>query len=185
MADTKKGSGKGLTKKLGPLPIWGWGVAGGIGFLGYRFLRARSVANATTVATGTTGGSTIPAGVAAIGSAASGAGTFASMAAWEQAMLSFLTGNGMSPGEAYSAVSSWLLGNCVSQEAYNGISAALVSSSVGLPPGFTTNTPTLSVCPAAQQTPTPSNPSPTPAPAATTLPAVIPADWPNIVKFGS
>lgn len=160
-AKAKGGKGKGLSKRVGPLPVWGWAVAGGAGFLLYRFLRARSVANAGAAATGTTGGTTIPPGsIPTTSSVGQAAGTFASVTAWEQALLSFLTGNGMSPGEAFSAVTSFLNGNCVSQAAYNGISQALVSSSVGLPPGFSTNVPTLSVCPSPVQTPTPSNPTP-------------------------
>lgn len=163
MPDAKKKGGNPLTRRLGPLPIWGWAAAGGGGFILYRFVRARRATGAAIAATGTTGGGatgTIPIGGTGVTSPiGTAAGTFASVAAWEQAMLTFLTGNGLSPGDAFSAVTSFLNGNCVSQAAYNAISQALVSSSVGLPPGFSaTSTPTLSVCPVGGQTPTPSNP---------------------------
>lgn len=157
MADAKGKGGGGLKKKVGPLPIWGWAVAGGGGFLVYRYLRARSAASASLAATGTTGGGTtgtIPAGTSgASGTATSGgAGTFSSITQWQQALLTFLTGNGMTPAQAFTATSRFLNGNCVGKTAYDGISAALVSSSVGLPPGFSSNLPTLSLCATNTQT---------------------------------
>ena len=146
-----KTSGTGLKKKAGPLPIWGWfGVAAGT-YLLYRWYSARQAANAATAASGTTGGTLIPNDIGLPAASSTGAGTFTSMAAWQQAFLTFLTGNGLSPGDALNAVSAYTQGNCVSQSAYNALAAGLSSSSVGLPPGFTAP-PTLSVCPSSTTT---------------------------------
>lgn len=166
----EKSTGKGLKKKLGPLPYWGWLLAGAGGYLGYRYLRARSAASSALAASGTTGGTTIPQGAVQVGSPSSGlAGTFSSATQWEQAMLTFLTGNGLSAPDALNGVNNWLNGNCVSQAVYTALSQGIVSSSVGLPPGYT-SLPTLSICPAAQQSPTPSNPAPAPTPSAPAVP---------------
>lgn len=145
-APAKKSSGKGLKKKLGPLPYWGWALVGAGTFLGYRYLKDRSAANAALAASGLTGGTTIPDDTGTTTATTTGAGSFVSQAAWEQAMLTFLTSSsGLDPADALNAVTSWLNGNCVTQAGYNAISAAIVSTSVGLPPGYT-NIPTLSVC---------------------------------------
>lgn len=188
MPESKKSGGTGLKKKLGPLPLWGWMVAGGVGFIGYRFLRARSAATSAVAATGTTGGGatgTIPIGGSGAGGATGvgAAGTFASTAAWTQAALGFLTGNGLSPGDAYSAVTSFLNGNCVSQAAYNALAAMLDSTTVGLPPGLGTAPPALQVCPSPAQTPTPSNPTP-PTQTTTQLPPINAQLFPLKVLFG-
>lgn len=170
MAETQ---GKGLKKKLGPLPYWGWLLAAAGGFLGYRYLKARSAASSALAASGTTGGTTIPQGAIQTSSPSTGlAGTFSSQGQWEQAALSFLTGNGVAPADALNGITNWLSGNCVSEAVYRELSAALVSSSVGLPPGYTA-LPTLTVCPSAAQTATtstttvtptgPAAPPPTPA----------------------
>ncbi len=190
MAEKKAASGgKGLKKKLGPLPYWGWGAVGAGTFLVYRYLKARSAANANTAASGLTGGSLIPNDVGLPNPQNEPAGNFSSVAAWTQAALAFLTSGGMNPADALNAVTSWLNGNCVSQAAYNGLGQALASNQVGLPPGFT-SVPTLSVCPSGAQTPTQGNPSPAPGgpgPVATVTKALADIDaqaWPLIVKFG-
>jgi hypothetical protein len=179
---TAKPKGKGISKRVGPLPYWGWAAVGAGTFVLYRYLRARSSANAALVASGTTGGTTIPGDLAAAGGAvATGAGSFASQGAWEQAMLTYLTGNGISPTAAYAGLTSWLDGNCVSSTLYNGISAALTSSSVGLPPGFS-NPPVLSVCPTS-----PNPPPPPPPPGKVdpySLPHIDSRSWPQILRFG-
>jgi hypothetical protein len=158
MADApKKKSGSGIAKRLGPLPYWGWALAAVGGYIGYRYLQAR---NSAAAASGTTGGTLIPNDIGLPASTtATGAGSFSSISQWTQAMLTYLTGNGVSPADALNGVTSWLNGNCVSQTIYNQLSAGIVSSSVGLPPGYT-NVPTLSVCPSPTQTPTTTNPAP-------------------------
>ena len=189
MADAaKKGTGKGLTKKVGPLPVWGYAAAGAGGFLIYRYLKARSAAAASTAASGTTGGTTIPNDLGLEGTQSTQA-SFSTVAAWETALLDYLTGNGMDPADAFTAAQAYLGGTCVSQAAYNGLASAFISPNVGLPPGFT-SPPALSVCAATQQTPTPSggsaapsNPNP-PASTASALPAINAALYPVKVLFG-
>jgi hypothetical protein len=183
MADAKP-AGKGISKRLGPLPYWGWGLVLVGGYLGYRYIKAREAADEAAVASGTTGGTLIPNDVGLPStSTVGGAGTFSSLAGWEQAMLTFLTGNGLDSADALNGVNAWLNGNCVSQAAYNAIAAALVSSSVGLPPGYTT-LPTLSVCPAAQQSTSTGGGSTTPAPAQPTLPYLNAQLYPLKVLYG-
>lgn len=194
MADAPKkaAKGKGVSTRLGPLPYWGWALVGGGTFLAYRFLRARSAANASNAASGTTGGGLIPNDIGLPSVTGGTTASFSSIPAWTEAMLSFLTGNGMSPGDAYSAATSFINGNCVSQAAYNALAAGLNSPNVGLPPGFFSS-PTLTVCPQTQQTSTPvgggttaSNPNPPPSggAVATALAQIDAAAWPKIVKFG-
>jgi hypothetical protein len=185
--DTKSGGG-GLKKKAGPLPVWGWVAVAGGTFVVYRFLKARSAASAaagTSAAQGLTGGSLIPndIGLPSGTSNTGGAGTFSSVAAWTQALLTSLVAGGMSPGDSYTAAQAFLNGNCVSQAAYTGIATALESGSVGLPPGYTAP-PALSVCPSTTQTPTPTNPTPAPAAQATALPWVNSNTYQQIVHYG-
>jgi hypothetical protein len=146
MATAKKAQGNFLTQKAGPLPRWGW-VAAAVGtFVVYRYIKAREASSAATTSTATTGGSLIPNDIGLpAASTTTGAGSFSSIAEWQQAALTFLTGNGLDANDALNAISAYSNGNCVSQAAYNALGAALTSSSVGLPPGLSAGT--LSVCP--------------------------------------
>lgn len=144
MAEKAKGSG--ISKRLGPLPVWAYPAIGVGAFIIYRYLKARSAASAALAASGTTGGTTIPPAGQITGTPSSGT-TFSSVADWEQAALQYLTtSSGLTGGQAFNAISDWLNGNCVSQAAYNGLSSAIANSSIGLPPGYGTSLPTLTVC---------------------------------------
>lgn len=164
MAEAKKsgGKGKGISKKLGPLPYWGWAAVGAGTFIVYRYVKARNAASAANAASGLTGGSLIPNNIGLPTATNTPAGNFSSVTSWTQAALAALTSGGMNPADALNAITSFLNGNCVSQAAYNGLGQALNSTSVGLPPGYSA-VPTLSVCPSPAQTPTTTNPSPPPA----------------------
>lgn len=154
MADAPKktsSSGKGLTKKAGPLPVWGWFAFAGGGFLVYRFIKARQSAGAVNAASGTTGGDLIPNDIGLPSSTGGTTATFTSVGAWTEALLENLTQAGISPGDAYTAAQAYLNGTCVTQGAYNAIAAAILSPNVGLPPGFY-SPPSLSVCPTATTT---------------------------------
>ena len=132
MADApkKKSSGSGISKKLGPLPYWGWGLVGVGTFLVYRYLKDRSAANSALTASGTTGGTTIPAGaLQSATTSATGQGTFSSTSSWVQAALDYLTTNGLNGGDAFNGITAYLNGNCVSQQVYNGLSAAFTNAS--------------------------------------------------------
>ena len=70
-----KGIGSKLTKKLGPLPVWGWGLVGVVAaYFVYKYISGKSAASAaaTTAATAPTTGTT------GLGSADTGAGSTAS-----------------------------------------------------------------------------------------------------------
>jgi hypothetical protein len=50
----KAASGKGLTKKVGPLPVWGWavlGLGGAVAYLWWRSRKSGSASSATTAST--------------------------------------------------------------------------------------------------------------------------------------
>lgn len=163
MPDEPKGKvGKGITKKVGPLPLWGWIAVGGGVYVAYRFVKSRESASASTAASGLTGGTTIPTDTGQ----PAGLPTFNSLADWEQAAIATITNNSqLGTAGAFNGLQDWLNGGCVSQDQYNAISAAL--GSVGLPPGSGTSTPTLSVCPTETTTPPPADTT-TPPPATTT-----------------
>lgn len=137
MADAKKKSGGNpVTKKAGPLPVWGWFAVAGGTYLVYRYLKAREAAGAATAASGTTGGTLIPNDIGLPSTTStSAAGTFSSTADWTQAALTYLTGQGLDSADAYNALTSYINGNCVSAAGYQAVASALSSSDVGLPPG--------------------------------------------------
>jgi hypothetical protein len=148
MPDQPKQGGNVATKKLGPLPRWGWvAVAGGV-YLVYRYYESYKANQAASAASGTTGGTTIPAdvGTSSGSGVTSSVANFASLEAWEQAAISAL---GQTPGyssaDALNDISSWLNGSCVSATGYSAIGSLISNPSIGLPPGFST-VPTLSVC---------------------------------------
>ncbi len=181
MAEKKAAKGKGISKKLGPLPYWGWAAVGAGTFLVYRYVRARNAATAANAASGLTGGSLIPNDIGLAPTQATPAGNFASVSSWTQAAISFLTSGGMNPADALNAVTSWLNGNCVSQAAYNGLGQAIASTSVGLPPGYS-QVPSLSVCSSAPATAGPA--APTPATPPPSLPQLNAQSFPLKVLFG-
>lgn len=148
-----KPAGKGLKKKIGPLPLWGWGAAGMGTFVVYRWWKGRQAVNAAGVSTALTGGTSIPPGGTVVTSAptttGSGASTgsgFTSYAQWLSAAIAQLTGQGVNGADALNGIQSWLNGSCVSQNIYNDIAGLITNPNVGLPPGWGTSIPTLSVC---------------------------------------
>lgn len=192
MAEAKKKGGNPLTKKAGPLPVWGWVAVAGGTYVVYRYIKARNAASAATAASGLTGGNLIPndIGLPSTTSAPSGAGTFSSIGSWVQAATDFGATNGLNAGDAFNQIQAYLNGNCVSQAGYNFLSAAFANSSIGLPPAAfnSANLPSLSVCPAVQQTPTTTNPSPSPSGAVATVTQTLAhidaSTWPQIIKYG-
>jgi hypothetical protein len=158
-----------LTKKLGPLPRWGWAAVGGgilLAYLLYRKYAAGSTTTGTTTAT--SGGTTIPtvdvvnstpnATTGTTSTTTPAATGYTNFTEWEQAVIEHLNTLGLSPATSVNAVQSWIRGGCVTQQGYNGLSSAV--GAVGLPPGFGTSLPTLSVCASAPTTPaTPATPA--------------------------
>lgn len=138
MAEAKAKTGIG--KKVGPLPVWGYGAVGVGAFLVFRLLRSRK-SSGTTIATPLSGGIGIPGGQAA--GNVSGLPVFSSFSSWEQAAISAMAGGQLDPATALNGLTSWINGQCVTQNQYAGISSII--ETVGLPPGFS-SVPTLSVC---------------------------------------
>lgn len=149
MAESKGSSKKGnvLTRKIGPLPAWGWfGVAGGT-FLVVKLISSRKAASTATT-TALSGGTTVPASDST--TTDTSLPTFSSLADWEEAAISAMANGTLSPADALNGVTDWINGQCVTAEQFSGISSVIAS--VGLPPGFST-VPTLSVCGSAATTP--------------------------------
>jgi hypothetical protein len=141
-----------LKKKYGPLSAVGWGgVILGLGVVYYLYRRyeADAATNAANAANTLTGGSTIPAGEEAVTSTSGSTPVWSSFQQWEQALLSAVTSAApatYSATDALNDITDWLNGSCVSQEGYSAIGTALNNPSIGLPPGYGTNLPALSVC---------------------------------------
>lgn len=146
MAEAKAKTGTGIGKKVGPLPVWGYGAVGVGAFLVFRLLRSRkSGGGSTTIPL--SGGIGIPGGQAA--GNVSGLPVFSSFSSWEQAAIAAMAGGQLDPATALNGLTSWINGQCVTQNQYTGISSII--ETVGLPPGFS-SVPTLSVCAPANST---------------------------------
>ena len=185
------GAAKGLKKKAGPLTVGGWllsvGGALGLYILIRRYQADRAAANAAagggTGAGVLTGGGIIPAGVGQVGS---GTGApFSSYSSWLQAAIAQMTSSGgIDSGQALDAITTWLGGGCVSSAGYQAISGIIGSTNIGLPPGWGTSIPALSVCPAPTSGGGGSNPPPAPPPAPS-APPVPPAQAPVLPSINA
>lgn len=149
-------SGKGLQRRLGPLPIWGWAAAGA-GAYGVWYLYSRHQAN--LAATGQTSGGTSPyatAGglpidpntgqtyaselAAATGAAASTNPGVETLAAWEEKAAQYLAsknGGKLTGAQALAAIKEYLNGEPISAQAAQALSNFLLYNPV---PGSTVAT---------------------------------------------
>ena len=175
MAPETKTKGKGLTKKAGPLPVWGYGAVGVGAFLIYRLLKSRSKGGTASAANiPLSGGIGIPAGQSGVGPQ-----TFASFGGWQQAAIAAMAGGILSPAEALNGLTAWINGQCVSANQYTGISSIITT--VGLPPGFS-SVPTLSVCPAPTAAAAPAAAAPAAAAPAAPAAPVNPGPPPGLAS---
>jgi hypothetical protein len=177
--DTPKGGGKGLKKRIGPLSAGAWLASlGGAAVVYILFRRYEADKAASAAAGGGTGAGVLTAGgtIPTSGSVGGGGGgaPFSTYAEWLTAAIAAMSSNGLDAGQALDGITSWLGGQCVAQNVYNGIVSAISSTSIGLPPGYASNLPPLTVCNTPAPTPTPT-PTPTPAPTPTPTPAPAPA----------
>lgn len=176
-ADAPKGGTKGLKRRVGPLSLGGWLLSlGGAAVLYLGFRRYEADKAASAAAGGGTGSGVLTAGgtVPTTGLASTTTtGTFTDYASWLQAAVSAIaSGGGIDSGQALDGIQTWLGGGCVSQKVYNAVTQEVISNtSIGLPPGWGTSIPSLTVCaapsppPKTPSTPTPSTPAaPAPAP---------------------
>ena len=175
MAPETKTKGKGLTKKAGPLPVWGYGAVGVGAFLIFRLLKSRSKGGTASAANiPLSGGIGIPAGQSGVGPQ-----TFASFGGWQQAAIAAMAGGVLSPADALNGLTSWINGQCVTPGQYNGISSIITT--VGLPPGFSA-VPTLSVCPSSGSGGGAVSPPAPPSPAPATSAPSSPGNPPNLAQ---
>lgn len=182
-----KGGGKGLKKRIGPLSAGGWLVSvGGAGVLYLLFRRYEADKAAAGAAGGGTGagiltaGGTVPTDTSTSPTNTAGSG-FTNYASWLQAAVSAISsgGAGIDAGQALDGIQSWLGGGCVTQKVYNAITQQVISnSSVGLPPGWGSAIPSLTVC-AAAAPPPPPPPGGTPPPPKSTATQAAPPPAPN------
>jgi hypothetical protein len=169
-----------LSKKAGPLPRWAWfAVAVGVGgvYILYKRHEASSAANSADALSGSTAVPTTGNGQGVTTTTGTGP-SFSDFGSWEAAALSVMGQNGIGGADALNAITNWINGACVSAAAYQALSQVITNSGVGLPPGFGTSLPSLSVCPSSSTPPTsPSSPAPapTPTPKAPALPASVAA----------
>jgi len=183
-----------LKQKAGPLSRGAWLGVGGATFLLY-YLYKRHLANAAaaagTASSALLGGTTIPSpsggGVSTSGSGTT-AGGFSDFGSWEQAAINAMTGPGYGSAAALNDLTSWINGQCVTAAGYNAISGIVSNQSIGLPPGFGSSLPPVTVCPASTPSPTVTTPSPAAAegvtPGSTGLPQLNWTSFPQQLKFG-
>jgi hypothetical protein len=147
-----------LKKKYGPLSAVGWGAvaAGTLGaFILYRRYEADKASSSAAASDALEGGSTIPAGESSVTSSAGTSPVWSSFEQWEQALLSEISSStpGYSSSAALNDIQDWINGQCVSAQGYSAIGDALNNPSIGLPPGFGTSLPPLTVCNTALTSP--------------------------------
>lgn len=111
----------------------------------YRRMQASNAASAAQQSTGLAGGNTVPSGQTSGGT--SSLPSFSSFSQWEQAALSGMTKPGYTASQALNDLVAWVSGQCVSSAGYTAIGNAVTTQ--GLPPGFGTSLPPLTVCKSA------------------------------------
>jgi hypothetical protein len=140
-----------LSKKHGPLTTTGWigvGAASLVAFFVYRRYKSDVAASAANASNALAGGTTIPAGEAQTSGATSSTPAWSSFAQWEQAALSAMVGSapGYTASQALNDLTDWINGACVTTQGYTAIGNVISNPSIGLPPGFATSLPPLTVC---------------------------------------
>ena len=129
---------KGPTKKVGPLPVWGWGAVGAGTYLAYYLYKshANNVAAAqTTAANGTIGGTTSLLDPNVTGAASTSSVTTDPFQSWRSSVLSSLQAGGLSSSDSITALNDYLAG----QPIPNAVSANVLKNvlgTIGLAPGY-------------------------------------------------
>jgi hypothetical protein len=163
-----------LQRRFGPLSFLGWmGVLAGTGLVYYIYKRyqADQTTAATTAATTTSQpidtantGTGTTSGTAPTASTT----TYPDVGSWLDAVITGLEGQGVDGATAYNAGLSWINGNCVSSKVYTALGQVIPT--VGLPPGYGSASPVLSVCPDTPVAPAPPNAPTPPTPGEPTSP---------------
>lgn len=182
-----------LKKKAGPLSRGAWVGVGGATFLLYFLFKryeASKSASAVTASNALLGGNTIPTPGEGSSSGSGGSGPattgFSDLGSWEQAAVNAAVGPNYGSAAALNDITAWINGQCVTSQGYNAISSLIGNQAIGLPPGFGSSLPPVTVC---SNAPTPA-PAPAPAPSApagtgpTTLQQLSNEAFPHQYNFG-
>jgi hypothetical protein len=182
VAEGERG-GNVLTRQAGPLKAWQWAAAAVGAYLIFRWYQGRQASN--SAALGTTSG--LPGAFSTVTSPDAGTTTNppTSWQDWlQQALSGFSPSAGYNQAAFFNDATKWINGSCVSQQGYNALSNALAT--IGLPPGFGTGLPALTVC--ATSTPPPGGGGTTTGPTSPSNPenitdfAKLPAAWKAIIN---
>lgn len=172
----------GAGKKLGPLPVWGWGALLGLAVVGYMYYKNRSSSSAAAVpatndAGATTGGSVTPDLTAndlgTVGdytgqvTTTPTAGSVTDNTTWEVQAVAYMVTQGKNPLSVQQALDAYLNGTPLSWTQQQLVTT--VVSKYGLPPQGVTSDSPLAPAPVATPTPVP-KPAPLPAPKPLPLP---------------
>jgi len=133
MPDKKKG-GNPLTKKLGPLPAWGWAAAAAGGFFVWRWYEGRNASNAATEAQALSDENSVPSSSGAGTGVTTTSGTTAptTLGQWEEDAIGLMIGPNYSADQAFNDITAWLNGQPVSSQGYASLSGVITQ--LGLPP---------------------------------------------------
>lgn len=168
MAETEKPKGK--------LKPWQYAAALGGAVVVYVVYKRMKNTSAAAADSGTTDANTLPGANTTTTGTTSTTTLPATLADWEQAVLSAATGPNYSPSAALNDITSWLSGQCVSSQGFSALGSAV--ETLGLPPGYNTGVSPLTVCPdttvPATTTSVASTAAPAPAAPASSQP-VVPA----------
>ena len=130
---------KGPAKKVGPLPIYGWGLVGAGTYLAYYLYQSHSSnvnAAQTAAANGTVGGTTpLTLDPSVTGVASTSSNTTNPFTTWRQTVLDALTKNGLSQSQALTALNDYLAGQAI-PDAKSANVLKNVLGAVGLAPGY-------------------------------------------------
>lgn len=123
-----KTKGSGVTKKLGPLPIWGWALMIVLAYLLYRYLKNRnSSASATGSLSGAGGTAVNGAGSGGSNNVSTPTGSSQSVEDWINAAQNALENLGYSQSSVDQAFQDYLAGNTLTPQ-----EAAIISSATNL-----------------------------------------------------
>lgn len=129
-----------LKGKLGPLPVWGWGLIGGGLVGGYMYYRKRKAAATANTNAGSqysglnnssNGGSTGELSTTN-GLASSGSDVTGSLAGWAAQAVNWLIGQGSNPIDASNAISAYINGQTLTPAQETSVNSALTE--FGAPP---------------------------------------------------
>lgn len=160
MADEDGGGSFGfLTRKVGPMPVWGWGlIVVGI-YYWYTHYGPGAASAATTASTTAAATASPPQQDLFVTQPQYGGSMYKTNAQWEVAAVNYLTGQGVTPSLASSAIYTYIQGGSLTAQQQGYVNLAI--EGIGAPPSI----PKAGPAPSPAPTPQPGG-TPVPAPAA-------------------